>query len=143
MIEPEYPAHNRSPFFGRRAIRPELLSQSRGFDLRGGGADLPPSRMTRCNSDSRIIVRLPTLVRFNLPLLSQPWTVHLLIPPKRLAASSTESRSSRPVLLISKLNQLGHSIDKQEHVSILCQNQGHKSWHTQFTFRYHSISEPS
>jgi hypothetical protein len=25
----------------------------------------------------------------------------------------------------------------------LCQNQGHKSWHTQFTFRYHSISEPS
>lgn len=47
--------------------------------------------MTRCNSDSRIIVRPPTFVRRNFPLLNQVWTVHRLMPPKRRAASSTES----------------------------------------------------
>lgn len=33
--------------------------------------DLPPSSTTRSNSDSRIMVRLPTLVRRNLPELNQ------------------------------------------------------------------------
>jgi hypothetical protein len=41
--------------------------------------------------DSRIIVRPPTLVRCNFPLLSQLSIVHLLRPPKRSAASGSPS----------------------------------------------------
>jgi hypothetical protein len=52
--------------------------QSLYSDRRFGAGDFPPSSMTLCNSDSRIIVREPTFVRCNFPWLSQRETVHLL-----------------------------------------------------------------
>jgi hypothetical protein len=61
--------------------------------------------MNFSNSDSRIIVRLPTLVRFSLPELSQYRIVHGLMPPKRFAASSTEKSGSISFLSREK-NQL-------------------------------------
>ena len=41
------------------------------FSRRFGAGDFPPSSITFCNSDSRIMIRPPTLVRCNLPWLSQ------------------------------------------------------------------------
>lgn len=54
--------------------------------------------MTFASSLSRIMVRPPILVRRNRPWLSQAWIVHLLIPPNRRAASSTENNSSIEIL---------------------------------------------
>jgi hypothetical protein len=62
---------------------------------RRGAGDLPPSSIIFCNSDSRIIVREPTLVRCNRPCESQACTVHFEIPPKRRAASETEIKVSK------------------------------------------------
>ena len=62
-----------------------------------GAALFPPSSITFSSSLSRIIVRPPTFVRRNLPLLSHAWIVHLLIPPRRRAASGTDSRLSIPI----------------------------------------------
>jgi len=50
--------------------------------------------MNLSNSDSLTIVRRPIFVRRSLPELSQHRIVHGLMPPSRLAASSTENKAS-------------------------------------------------
>src|SRR5438874_8851940 len=84
------------------------------FLLRGR-CDFPPSSITFESSDSRIIVRPPTFVRCSFPLLSQAWTVHLLMPPSRRAASSTESKTS--ICKASKLETSQLSLDEAETLS--------------------------
>jgi len=48
----------------------EAIVREGGGHQRPFVGDLPPSSITRSNSDSRIIVRLPTFVRRNFPELN-------------------------------------------------------------------------
>jgi hypothetical protein len=64
-------------------------------------------------------VRPPTFVRCNLPWLSHAWTVHLLIPPNRFAASCTESRFSKACLPTTRT-----SLSHRWNISLTCRLQG-------------------